>query len=356
METALVEAKKAIGRTRPNPVVGCVIVHRNKIVGLGHHVRAGSPHAEVVALAQAGKAARNADAYVTLEPCNHQGQTGPCTEALLKAGIKRVFVGVKDPNPLVNGKGIRRLRRAGMVVYVGLLEQECRETNEAYETTMRKGRPLIVAKFAQSLDGRVATALGESQWISGKPARMIGHQLRNELDGIVVGVQTVISDNPKLTCRIRGGRDPVRIVLDTHGKTPLDANVIQQQSQAPAWIAMANSVSKEKQKLFERAGAKVLLCKCIKKHIDLNDLVKQLKDLGLLSVLIEGGPTVLGGFFDATLVDKVVAFVAPIIIGGTQARSSIAGRGVMHLDDAFLLHNQKLQWVGKDLMVTGNLV
>jgi diaminohydroxyphosphoribosylaminopyrimidine deaminase/5-amino-6-(5-phosphoribosylamino)uracil reductase len=355
MGVALAEAERARGRTRPNPMVGCVIVKGGRVVAQGYHRRAGGPHAERVALRRAGDAARGADVYVTLEPCNHTGRTGPCAEALVAAGVARVFIGARDPNPLVNGRGIRRLRQAGIEVQVGLCEDACHRLNEAFELAVVQRRVYVVAKMAQSLDGRVATRAGESQWITGPRARAVGHRLRNELDAILVGSGTVRADDPQLTCRVRGGRDPVRVILDSGARTSPSARVVRaaRQSSAPTWIFVGRDAPARRRLALERAGAETLTCDARVRGLDLGQVVRALYERELLSVLVEGGPTVLGAFFEADLVDKVHAFVAPLLIGGEAARGSVGGRGPAGLGGATQLTGCQMQAVGRDWLVTG---
>jgi diaminohydroxyphosphoribosylaminopyrimidine deaminase/5-amino-6-(5-phosphoribosylamino)uracil reductase len=274
---------------------------------------------------------------------------------LLEAGVSRVFVGARDPNPIVNGKGVRCLRQAGVAVRVGLLGKECRRLNEAYEHRVRTGRVFVVGKLAQSVDGRVATRSGESQWITGAVARRTGHRLRNELDGILVGVGTVLADDARLTCRIRGGRDPARVVLDTHARTPPRASVVTatRDSAAPTWIFVGHEAPARRRRALERAGAETVVCPLRQGRLDLGACLELLAERGLLSVLVEGGPTVMGSLFDASLVCKVVAFVAPMVIGGGNAIASVGGRGVARLTDAPRLREVQVARTGHDLMITG---
>ena len=355
MLAALNEAARALGRTRPNPVVGCVIARGDRILGVGHHARAGTDHAEVAALKHAGTRARGADAYVTLEPCDHWGRTGPCSEALIEAGVKRVFAGMRDPNPIVNGRGAKRLAAAGIKVEVGLLEAECRRLNEAYVRYIRDGRPFVVVKIAQSLDGRVATRTGQSRWISGPGARRAGHVLRNQLDAILVGRGTVAADDPKLTCRVHGGRDPVRIVLDSKALTPPSAKVVTaaRHSHAPTWIVVGKDAPARRRVSLERAGAEIIVCRTRHGRIDLEALLSLLRERELTSILVEGGPTVTGSFFDYGLVDKVHLFLAPIMIGGEGARASVGGRGVAELSDAWRLEGCHFRVWRDDLELIG---
>jgi len=358
MQKALIEAEKARGRTRPNPMVGCVIAKNNSVIAVGHHVRAGAPHAEIMALRRAGERARGADAYVTLEPCDHHGRTGPCTESLIAAGIKRVFVGMRDPNPIVDGRGLRRLRQAGVIVEVGLLNDSCAQLNEAYARYICCQRPFVVAKMAQSLDGRVATRTGQSQWITGRKARELGHRMRDQHDAIVVGRGTVTADDPQLTCRCSGGRDPVRIVLDSEARVSPDAKVVRatKGSNAPTWIAVGPKAPARRRAALDRAGAETFSCRLYRGRLDIEDLLAMLGERELLSVLVEGGPTVLGSFFDAGLVDKVAAFIAPMIIGGEKATASVGALGAGLLTDACRLRDMQVTEVGSDLLVTGYAV
>ncbi len=355
MQRALVEAARARGRTRPNPLVGCVIAKGERVVAVGHHAQAGTPHAEIVALRRAGRRARGADVYVTLEPCDHHGHTGPCTEMLIAAGVRRVVVATRDPNPLVDGRGVRRLRQAGVRVDVGLLRDECRKMNEAYEGYTRNGRPFVHAKLATSLDGRVATRTGDSQWITGPAARKRGHALRNELDAIIVGRGTIAADDPQLTCRMRGGRDPIRIILDTEARTPPKARVVRvaKRSKAPTWIVVGRGALARRRAALDRAGAETFACKLARGRIDLNDLLTHLRERELLSVLVEGGPTVIGSFVDAGLVDKVSVFVAPLLLGGVDALSAVGGKGAAYIADAMRLSDLEVASVDGDLLITG---
>lgn len=356
MHVALREAERAKGRTRPNPMVGCVIAKKGKIIAVGHHARAGTHHAERVALDLAGSAARGADVYVTLEPCSHVGRTGPCCDALIEAGVGRVFVGTRDPNPIVDGRGIRRLRRAGIPVEMGVSEAACRRLIEAFAFAVVHRRAWVVAKMAQSLDGRVVTRTGASRWITSPVARAFGHGLRNELDAILVGRGTVQADDPQLTCRRRGGRDPVRVVVDTDASLSPKARVVQvcKESRAPTWIYVSSQAPARRRLALERAGAETFTCKVRGKRVDLRAVMQHLyQQHELLSVLVEGGPTILGACFDAGLVNRVYAFVAPMIIGGTAARSAVLGKGCGPLEEATRLQAVETQALGPDTLITG---
>ena len=355
MQLALDEARKGCGRTHPNPMVGCVIVRDGTVVAKGYHARAGTAHAEVVALKRAGAAARGADVYVTLEPCDHVGRTGPCTEALIKAQVKRVFVAMRDPHKIVYGRGFRTLRKAGIEVHVGLLNEECVRLNEAYVHYVRTGAPFVVAKMAQSIDGRVATRSRESKWITSEKARKFGQRLRNQLDAILVGVETVLADDPRLTCRLRGGVDPVRVVLDSQARTPPKCQVVQaaKTSKKPTLIVVGKDASPTRVRGLKRAGAEVLVCELKGGRVHLPALLEELARRGIFSVLVEGGPTVIGSFFDADLVNKVHAFVAPLVIGGDDAPGSVGGLGPARLMNASRLRGVTTEQIGDDFLITG---
>lgn len=355
MQLALDEARKGTGRAHPNPMVGCVIVKNNKLIAKGYHAKAGTDHAEVVALKRAGAKAKGADAYVTLEPCDHVGRTGPCTEALIQAGIKRVFVAMRDPHRIVYGRGFRTLRKAGTEVHVGILNEDCAALNEDYIYFLKTGLPFVMVKMAQSIDGRVATRSKESKWITSEKARKFGQKLRHQADAIVVGVQTVLEDNPELTCRIRGGVDPLRVVLDTNAKTPPKSNVVQiaNTSSAPTLIVVGNNAPEKKVKALQKAGAEILCCKMKRGRIHVPALLKILGKRNIFSLLVEGGPTVLGSFFDERAVNKVYAFVAPLVIGGEDALNSVGGIGPSKLIDASRLTSVSSQQIGDDFLITG---
>lgn len=355
MTHALEEAAKARGKTSPNPMVGCVIAKRGAVIATAYHRRAGGAHAEVLALRKAGSAAKNADVYVNLEPCDHQGRTGPCTDALVNAGVRRVFVAMRDPNPMVNGRGIRKLARAGIEVVTGLLAEQARLLNEAFVHRMSAGRPFVIAKIAQSIDGCVATRTGESQWITGPASRRQGHRLRAEADAIVVGIGTVLADDPRLTCRVRGGADPIRVILDSAARTPPKAAVIEaaQTSKAQTMIFVGSGVSSRRVRNLEDAGAVVVACREARGGVRIDEVLQQLHNLDITSVLVEGGPTVLGSFVEANRIDKVHAFIAPMLIGGQGARGAVGGRGISHLSDSLRLERVETDRCGEDLHLVG---
>ena len=358
MRMALRLAARARGRTSPNPMVGAVVVRRGEIVGRGYHRRAGQAHAEVGALDQAGRRARGADLYVNLEPCNHVGRTGPCVRCILEAGVARVVVGMRDPNPIVNGKGMRALRRAGVEVVSGVLEQECRTLNEAFICFITRQRPFVTWKSAITLDGRVAARSGDSRWVTGELARLEGHRLRDGHDAIVVGVGTVLADDPELTCRLPRGRDPIRVVVDSHLRTPPTARVVgvAATSQAPTWIVCGEAAPARRAATLQDHGARVLRVGVDGRgRVGVAKLLKALAAREVQSVLLEGGPTLAGSFWREGLIDRVIAFVAPKLLGDPAALPMLDGLEVAAMADARSLRDVQTRAFGDDLMVAGRV-
>ena len=338
-------------------MVGAVVAREETVLGVGHHERAGLAHAEVVAMENAGASARGADLYVTLEPCNHHGRTPPCTDAIIQAGIARVFVGTFDSNPLVDGRGVDKLRAAGIEVVTSILEENCRDANLAFLHYIQNKRPYVIAKIAQSLDGRVATRLGESKWITGEAARAQGHVLRNATHAIAVGIGTVLLDDPALTTRIPNGHDAFRIVIDTHARTPLTAQVVKLvgSSEAPTWILVGETAPKDRVEALRKAGCEVIPCPVRDDVIDLEAAATLLGAREIVCLLLEGGPRLMGGFFDHKLVHEVHAFIAPLLIGGDKARSSVGGLGIGPLRDATHLDKLEITPLGSDIWVRGRV-
>jgi len=289
MRMALRLAFKGIGRTSPNPMVGAVLVRGGRIVGTGYHRQAGGDHAELVALKQAGNRARGATLYLNLEPCDHQGKTPPCTYSLIQSGVKKVVAGMLDPNPLVSGRGFRRLRRARIQVHSGVLKGECQRLNEAFVKFITHQVPFVILKLAASLDGNIATSTGDSQWITDVAARRYVHQLRNQVDAVLVGIGTVVADDPRLTCRIAGGRDPWRVILDGHLRIPMAASLFHQRGAGRTIVVTGTCVPPRKVKAIERLGAHVWQFPIRGRWIPVNALLKRLAKMGLVSIMIEGG-------------------------------------------------------------------
>jgi diaminohydroxyphosphoribosylaminopyrimidine deaminase/5-amino-6-(5-phosphoribosylamino)uracil reductase len=357
MKMALRLAARGSGWVSPNPMVGAVVVQAGEVVGRGWHHRYGQPHAEVMALRDAGSRSRGATLYVTLEPCNHHGQTPPCTEAILAAGVKRVVTATFDPNRAVNGGGAAYLREKGMEVELGLLAEEGRRLNEAWFTWVETGLPFVIAKAACSLDGKIATRTGDSKWLTGPAARAFGHQLRHACDAILVGIGTVLADDPQLTTRLprRQGNDPIRVVLDSRLRTQETASILNQESSSPTWIATTPAAPRDKLESLESAGAEVLVLPEKEGRVSLKALLQELGRRRVLSLLVEGGAEVLGAFLDQRLVDKFYFFYAPKILGGKNAYPAVAGQGVASLSEAHQARDLGLRRLGPDLLVSGYL-
>lgn len=357
MREALRLARKGMGRTSPNPTVGCVVVRQGRVIARGYHRKAGEPHAEAEALAELGGRGKRGDTlYVTLEPCNHHGRTPPCTEAILRAGIGRVVVGTRDPNPAVKGRGCEFLEARGVKVKTGVLETECRELIEPFAKASATGRPFVTAKSALTLDGWTATSVGHSQWITGEKSRRFVHQMRARVDAVMVGVGTVLADNPSLTVRLgaAGGRDPVRIIVDTHLRTPPEARVASAgDSASRTWIAVGPRVPAARMKRLHRRGVTLLPCGESGGRVDLNSLMEELGRRSIGSVLLEGGSTLMGSMIRARLVDKFLLFHAPRILGGGDGVPMASGPGPRRIGDCLRLKGLRWRRFGEDLLWVG---
>ncbi len=351
MRRALTLARKGVGRTSPNPAVGCVIVRDNTVVGEGWHRKAGTPHAEVYALRQAGALACGADVYVTLEPCSHFGKTPPCADALVEARVGRVFVGMIDPNPKVAGSGVAKLRTAGIEVIQGLLESDCRSINRPFIKQVTTGIPYVTLKSAMTLDGRTGTASGDSRWVTGERARRMVHRLRGIHDAIMVGVGTVIADNPLLTCRVRGGHDPLRVIVDSSLRIPATSEVLNVASKASTLIATISADS-AKIAALQALGAVILHCNARDGRVDLHDLVQRLGRRGVQSILLEGGAELAGAMLLEQLIDRCIFFYAPKLVGGDGV-GLFCGMGVERMADAIRLSEVSVGKIGEDIFVQG---
>lgn len=349
MRLAIEIAKAGIGQTSPNPVVGAVVVKDGEIVGFGAHLKVGEPHAEVHAIRMAGEKAKGSTVYVTLEPCSHYGKTPPCADLLVETGVQRVVIATTDPNPLVAGKGIEKLRSAGIDVKLGVLKEEADELNRVFFHYIATKMPFVTLKYASSLDGKIATTTGESKWITSEAAREDVHRYRAVHDAILVGVNTVIADNPSLTVRLpEGGKNPIRIVLDTHLRTPLDANILND-CQAETWIVVGSEISVEKRKRYEKENVQIISMK--KPHIDIDELLRVLGEKRITSLFVEGGSHVHDSFVRAKAVNEIVAYFAPKIIGGKQAPTPIGGIGFAGMADVMQLEIRRVETIGPDIKI-----
>jgi diaminohydroxyphosphoribosylaminopyrimidine deaminase/5-amino-6-(5-phosphoribosylamino)uracil reductase len=367
MRRALELARRGAGLTSPNPMVGAVIVRNGKLIGEGFHQRAGGPHAEIVALRSAQRSnastllrsavntLRRATLYVTLEPCCTHGRTPPCTDAIIASGIKRVVVATLDPNPKHSGRGIQILRRAGIRVETGLLREKATQLNKPFNKWITTGMPWVTVKAAMSLDGKIATYTGDSRWITAKPARKLVHQMRAAADAVMVGSRTVVRDDPALTARlVRAKKQPWRIVVDSQGKTPLSARVYSDSFRHNTIVLTTKSAGKNWRTTLEQRGVRVLLLPSRGGKIDLRAALSELGRLEIADLLVEGGGELIGALFDARLVDKLVFFYSPKIIGGRNAANSVGGTGALNISAAQTLENLSVEQVGKDLLVTAD--
>ncbi len=353
MEKVLTLAEKGRKEVAPNPLVGCLIVKGNQIVGKGYHRFFGGAHAEVYALNNAGEKSKNATMYVNLEPCCYIGKTPACTDKIIKAGIKRVIIGMKDPNPLVNGKGTKKLKKNKIEVEVGILKKQTEKLNKFYLKRVKTKKPFVILKTAESIDGKIATVGGESRWITGEKSRRYVHRIRGWVDAVLVGINTIIKDNPSLTCRIKSKRKnrPVRIVLDSNLRIPLNAKVIDNDN--PTIIVTTKYAAREKIYQLENKGIQVLTVKEKDKKVDLKDLIKKLEMLDVFSIMIEGGGEINAAALKAGIVDKVLFFLAPKIIGGRRALTSVEGEGIDKLDAAINLRDIKIHKFDEDILIEG---
>lgn len=358
MRLALHLAEKGQGWTAPNPMVGAVVVKEDRVIGQGWHEKCGQPHAERNALASCTEPPEGATMYVTLEPCCHYGRQPPCTEAILNAGIKRVVTGSLDPNPFVSGKGIQILREHGVNVTEGVLENECVHLNEVFFHYIQTKRPFVVMKYAMTLDGKIAAYTGASKWVTGAQARDHVQEQRHRYTGIMVGVGTVLADNPLLTCRKTGGKNPIRIICDTDLRTPLTAQVVATAKQSPTILATC-CTDHEKWVDYERAGCHILLMEQKNGRVDLEQLMERLGQEDIDSILLEGGGTLNWAALESGIVQKVQAYIAPKLFGGQRAKTPVEGAGVPSPDRAFHLKNTVITWLGEDILleseVAGNV-
>jgi len=352
MNLAMRLALKGLSRTSPNPMVGALLVKDGRIIGRGYHEKAGSAHAEIIALDEAGRKAKGATLYVTLEPCAHFGRTPPCVDSIIRSGVKEVIVGMVDPNPLNNGKGIEILRKQGMKVRVGFLEDKLRRMNESFVKYITRKMPFVTVKVAQSLDGRIATKTGESKWITSDRSRIYAHRIRQRYDAIMVGVNTILRDNPRLDSWF-SERKSVKIVVDSGLSVPINANIFSRDSKVViVTVSSLPGQETENRKTLEQK-ARILEVKEKSGQINIRDMLKKLAQQEITNILVEGGGTLIGTLFDEGLVDKVMFFISPKIIGGKDAIGSVMGRGISRLDSAVKLKNVQLRRLGDDFLIEG---
>ncbi len=350
MRLALKLASRAQGETSPNPMVGALVVKNGRIVGRGYHKKAGLPHAEVVALEDAGERAHGAVLYVTLEPCVHFGRTPPCVERIITSGIKKVVIGMADPNPLNNGKGIHILKQHKIEVEVGFLEDDLRRLNEVFIKYITKKMPFVTVKVAQSLDGKIATKSGDSKWITSDVSRSHSHRIRKNYDAIVVGVNTVLRDNPRLNTWF-SKHQPAKVVIDSHLSISQKANIFSSPGEVIIITLPISPGQETENRKILSSKAQILNVKEKGGQINLRSTLRKLIQLGITNILVEGGGTLIGSLFDERLVDKILFFISPKIIGGKDSISSVMGEGVTRIDRAIKLRNIKFRRLGEDFLV-----
>ncbi len=351
MKLALEEAKKGCGWVNPNPMVGAVIVKNGEVIGKGYHKMYGGHHAEINALSSCTMDPSGGTMYVTLEPCCHYGKTPPCTDAIIKSGISEVVIGTKDPNELVSGGGIKKLRKSGIKVVTGVLEEECRELNEVFFHYITSKTPFLTMKYAMTLDGKIATDSGKSKWISGVAAREHSHYIRHAYSAIMVGVGTVVADDPMLNCRLPGCKNPIRIICDTNLRIPLESKIVKTANSITTIIATAEAPESEKAKELREKGAYILTVSRNDGHIDLRELMESLGQKKINSVLLEGGATLNAAALKSGIVNKVHAYISPKIFGGETAKTPVGGLGIDSPDEAFVLEGRKETLIGEDILL-----
>jgi len=353
MRLALELAEKGRGKVEPNPMVGAVLVKHDRIVGTGYHRDFGGPHAEIHAIKEGGNACEGSTLYVSLEPCAHYGKTAPCAEAIIEAGIKRVITTTLDPNPATYGKGIKRLIQAGIEVRMGVMETQAKKLNAPFFKLIQKGLPYVIIKWAMSLDGKIATATGESKWITNEESRQYVHKLRGQVDGILVGINTVLNDDPLLTCRLKDGRNPRRIIIDSNAAIPLKSRLLKTIHQSELIIAVSNSASQTNIERLQERGCVVIKTKNKDNQVDMKELFLKLGSMKLTNILVEGGSRIITTVLEERLADKIMVFIAPIIIGGSGDKSPILGEGVVAIDDAIKIHDIAERRLLDDIIIEG---
>jgi len=364
MSEALELAKKGMGFVSPNPMVGAVIVRDGEIIGRGWHKKYGELHAERTAFAycdENGIDCTGADMYVTLEPCCHHGKQPPCTDAVIEHGIKRVFIGSADPNPMVSGKGVKILREHGIEVVENVLREECDAINDIFFHWITHNFPFVTVKYAMTLDGKIATRTGESKWITGEESRLDVQRERLKHSAIMAGIGTVLADDPMLTCRLENGRNPIRIICDSQLRIPIDSNIVKTAKEVPTIIVTTNFDKKndheknDKRHVLEEMGCRIISTKVNCGHVDLYTLMLKLREMKIDSILVEGGGELNDSLFRHKLVNRVKAYIAPKIFGGKDAKSPVAGWGIPTPDDAYMIENAKIQRIGNDFVIEGRV-
>ena len=355
MALAMELAEKGRGMVEPNPMVGAVLVKNGEIVGRGYHQIFGGAHAEIHAIHEGGTNCKDATLYVSMEPCAHYGKTSPCVDAIIKAGIKTVVAAVIDPNPITSGKGIQKLKEAGVEVVVGVMEVQAKRLNVPFFKLIQKGLPYVTVKWAMSIDGKIATHTGESRWITCEESRKYVHKIRGQMDGIVVGINTVMRDDPLLTCRIEGGRNPKRIVVDSNAALPVNSRLLSTINEGEIIVAVGKNAQRYRIEKLEQLGCKIVQTQDVEGRVDLQELFRRLGEMELTNILVEGGSRIITSVIEGRLADRVMVFVAPVIIGGTGATSPVVGTGIEKMSEAAEINEVSIKRFSDDIVIEGIL-
>ena len=356
MALALELAANGKGKVEPNPMVGAVLVKDGAIIGKGYHQSFGGAHAEVHAINEGGALCKGATLYVSMEPCAHYGKTAPCVDAIIKAGISKVVAAVVDPNLITSGKGIQKLKAAGIEVVVGVMETQARRLNAPFFKLMQQGLPYIIVKWAMSIDGKISTHTGESKWITSDESRRYAHAIRCQVDGILVGINTVTRDDPLLTCRIEGGRNPKRIILDSHAQIPANSRLLSSVNEGEIIVAVTENAPQHRVEKIRQLGCKIIQTSGADGRVDLKELFRQLGEAGMTNILVEGGSRVITSVIESRLADRAIIFIAPMIIGGEGAKPPVLGAGVSKINEAARITEITVQRFSDDIVIEGMLV
>ncbi|MCF6158024.1 MAG: bifunctional diaminohydroxyphosphoribosylaminopyrimidine deaminase/5-amino-6-(5-phosphoribosylamino)uracil reductase RibD [wastewater metagenome] len=355
MKLALELAEKGRGKVEPNPMVGAVLVKNGKIIGKGYHQMFGGSHAEVHAITEGGKNCKGATLYVSMEPCAHYGKTAPCTDAIIDAGIAKVVTAILDPNPITSGKGVQKLKDAGIEIRLGILEEHARRLNTPFFKLIQKGLPYVIVKWAMSLDGKIATRTGDSKWITSEESRAYVHKIRGQVDGIIVGLNTVLRDDPLLTCRIKGGRNPRRIIIDSNALLPAGCRLIHTIHDTEVIVAVNQNASQQRIQELERSGCRIVQTNDPHGRVNLMELFQVLGNMKLTNILVEGGSRVITSVIEGHLADKVIVFIAPLIVGGEHAYSPVLGKGIDKIAEAGKIRDITIRRFSNDVAIEGIL-
>lgn len=355
MTLTLELAGKGRGKVEPNPMVGAVLVKNGEIIGKGYHHVFGGAHAEINAINEAGDKCKGAILYVSMEPCAHFGKTAPCVDAIINAGIARVVIAVTDPNPITSGKGIKKLKEAGIEVKTGIMELQAEKLNAPFFKLMQKGLPYVIVKWAMSLDGKISTYTGDSKWITSEESRNYVHSIRGQMDGVMVGINTVMRDDPLLTCRYKEGKNPKRIVVDSRSSLPLNSHLLKTICDSDVIVAVNKSAPEERIKRLEQFGCKIVCTNNLDGHVDLKELFKKLAQMNMTNILVEGGSRIITSVFEHKLADKLMVFIAPIIIGGEMAISPVLGNGIKKVSEAAEISEVVVKRFSNDTLIEGIL-